>query len=75
MRGRKDESTLKMLIWVVGSALAFSILTAVLRDFLSGPLSSAVETSLFTAAELYGAVVYRLQLAGVRRVQAQGQLF
>jgi len=69
LRGRKDESTLKMLSWVLGSALAFSILTAVLRDFLSGPLSSVLETALFTAAALYGALVYRLQLAGVKRLK------
>jgi glycopeptide antibiotics resistance protein len=71
MRGRKNESALNMLSWVFGSALAFSILTAVLRYFLSRPLSSVLEATLFTTAALYGAFTYRLQLAGVRRMQAQ----
>jgi hypothetical protein len=69
MRGRKNESGLKMLSWVAGSAQAFSILTAVLRDFLTGPLSSMQEVSLFTGAALYGAVIYRLQLAAVKRLK------
>lgn len=68
MRGRKNESGLKMLSWVAGSALAFSILTAVLRDFITGPLSSVQEVSLFTGTALYGAVIYRLQLAAVKRL-------
>ena len=55
---------------VLGSALAFSILTAVLRDFISGPLSSVLEASLFTGAAQYGAVIYRLQLAAVKRLKA-----
>jgi hypothetical protein len=70
MRGRKSESALNMLSWVFGSALAFSILTAVLRDFISGPLSSVLEASLLTGAALYGAVIYRLQLAAIRRLKA-----
>jgi hypothetical protein len=73
MRSRKNESALKMLSWVCGYALAFSILTAVLRDFFSGPLSSVLEATLFTSAALYGAVIYQLQLAGLRRMQAQEQ--
>ena len=63
----------QLLSWVFASALAFSILTAVLRDFLSGPLSSVQETALFTAAALYGALVYRLQLAGVKRLKTLEQ--
>ena len=69
MRGRKREPALKMLAWVAGSASAFSILTAVLRDFITGPLSSVLEASLFTGAALYGAVIYRLQLAAVKRLK------
>jgi hypothetical protein len=69
MRGRKSESTLEMLSWVFGSSLAFSILTAVLRDFITGPLSSVLEASLFTGAAAYGAVIYRMQLAAVKRLK------
>jgi hypothetical protein len=70
MRGRKSESTLKTLAWVMACASAFSIMTAVLRDFISGPLSSVLEATLFTGASLYGAVIYRLQLAAVKRLKA-----
>ena len=73
MRSRKNKSALKMLNGVVGCALAFSILMAVLLDFFSGPLSSVLEATLFTTASLYGVLIYRLQLAGVRRMQAQEQ--
>ena len=73
LRGRRSESMVKLLSWVFASALAFSILTAVLRDFLSGPLSSVLETALFTAAALYGALVYRLQLASVKRLKTLEQ--
>ena len=69
MRGRKSEPALKTLAWVAGSASAFSILTAVLRDFITGPLLSVLEASLFTGAALYGAVIYRLQLAAVKRLK------
>ena len=70
MRGRKSESVLKTVGWVVGCASAFSIFTAVLRDFITGPLSSVLEASLFTGAAVYGAVIYRLQLAAVKRLKA-----
>jgi hypothetical protein len=73
MRSRINESRLKMLIWVLGSASAFSVLTAVLQNFFSGPLSSVLEATLFATAALYGALIYRLQLAAVRRMQAQEQ--
>jgi hypothetical protein len=69
MRGRKSESALKMLSWVVGCASAFAIFTAVLRDFITGPLSSVLEASLFTGAAVYGGVIYRLQLAAVKRLK------
>lgn len=70
MRGRNNESALKTLSWVVGCASAFSIFMAVLRDFITGQLSSVLEASLFTGAALYGAVIYRLQLAAVKRLKA-----
>jgi VanZ family protein len=70
MRGRKRESALTTLAWVAACASAFSVLTAVLRDFLSGPLSSVLEAGLFTGAALYGAAIYRLQLAAVKRLKA-----
>jgi hypothetical protein len=70
MRGRRNESW-ATLSWVCGAALAFSILMAVVRDFLLGPLSSVLEAGLFTTAALYGAGIYRLQLASVQRLQAR----
>jgi glycopeptide antibiotics resistance protein len=70
MRGRNSESALKTLSWVAGGAAAFSIFTAVLRDFITGPFSSVQEASLFTGAALYGALIYRLKLAAVKRLKA-----
>lgn len=61
MLGRKEESGLKTAGWVFGSSLTFSILTAILRDFLSGPLSFLLEVTLFSVAALYGALIYRLR--------------
>jgi hypothetical protein len=60
---------LKILNWVFGSALAFSMFTAVLRDFFSGPQSSVLEASLLTGTALYGAVIYPLQIAAVKRLK------
>ena len=74
MRGRNNESALKTMSWVVGCASAFSIFTAVVRDFITGPLSSVLEMSLFTGAALYGAFIYRLQMAAVKRLKAPGSL-
>jgi VanZ family protein len=71
MRSRKKESAVKTAGWVLGSSLAFSILEAVLRDFLSGPLSSLLEAAVFNLAALYGGLIYRLQLASIRRIQFQ----
>ena len=71
MRGRKSESAVKTLSWVAGAALGFSVLTAAVRDFLAGPLSSVLEAALFTTAALYGAIIYKLQLAAVKRMQTR----
>ena len=70
LRGRRRESGFKTAAWVLGASLGFSILTAVLRDFLSGPLSSVLEAAIFNTAALYGALIYRLQLAAVKRLKA-----
>jgi hypothetical protein len=70
MRGRRNESALKTLGWAAGCASGFLILTAALRDLLSGLLSSVMEAGLLTGAALYGAVIYRLQLAAVKRLKA-----
>jgi hypothetical protein len=69
--GRKDESGLKTAGWVFGSSVMFSIVTALLRDLLNGPLSFLLEVALLTVAALYGAVIYRLQLEAFRRMQTQ----
>jgi len=69
--GRKDESGLKTAGWVFGSSVMFSIVTALLRDFLSGPLPFLLEVALLTVAALYGAVIYRLQLEAFRQASYQ----
>jgi hypothetical protein len=65
--GRKDESGLKTAGWVFGSSIMFSIVAALLRDFLSEPLSFLLEVILLTVAALYGALIYRLQLEAFKR--------
>jgi glycopeptide antibiotics resistance protein len=69
MRGRSRESVLKTLCWAAGCASVFSIFTALVRDFITGPFASVLEASLFTGAALYGAVICRLQLAAVKRLK------
>jgi hypothetical protein len=71
MRGRKPGSALKTQGWVCAAALAFSVPAAAVRDFAAGPLASVFEAALFTTAALYGAALYRLQLAAARRLQAR----
>jgi glycopeptide antibiotics resistance protein len=71
--GRKDESGLKTAGWVFGSSVMFSIVTALLRDLLSGPLSFLLEVALLTVTALYGALIYRLQLEAFRHMQTQEQ--
>ena len=68
---RKDESGLKTAGWVFGSSLTFSIVTALLRDLLNGPLSFLLEVILLTVAALYGALIYRLQLEAFRQASYQ----
>lgn len=69
MGGRKDESASNSLRRVFGYVLAFAILGTTLRNLFSEPLFYLVEAVLFTAAAMYGAIIYRLQLAAVRRMQ------
>ena len=66
MRGRKNESGAKTLAWMLLAALCSSAITA----FLKGPhpliAATVFQTVGITAACLYGAVIYRLQLAASR---------
>jgi|GEM_PF-2118030 len=55
MRGRNKESVLKMLCWVAGCALVFSIFTALVRNFITEPFPFVLESSLLTGVSLYGA--------------------
>jgi len=66
MGGRKDESASNSLRRVFGYVLAFSILSTTLRNLFSEPAFYLVEAVLFAAAAMYGAIIYRLQLAAVR---------
>ncbi|WP_296811414.1 hypothetical protein [Thiocapsa sp.] len=69
MGSRRDESASNSLRRVFGYVLAFAILSTTLRNLFSEPLFYLVEAVLFTAAAMYGAIIYRLQLAAVRRMQ------
>ena len=73
MRGRKNESGAKTLAWILLGALCASAITAVLKG--PPPLIAATvfQTVGMTAACLYGAVIYRLQLAAIRGSNLQPQ--
>jgi glycopeptide antibiotics resistance protein len=68
MRGRKNESSGKTLAWTVLAALSTSVIIAVLEGFSSLVAVNILETGIITAASLYGAVIYRLQLAAIQRL-------
>ena len=62
MSGRKDENSLRSLkrvfVWIMGVA----IFMTTLRNIRLDPLYIFVETVMFTAAAMYGAIIYRFQL-------------
>ena len=66
MRGRKNESAGKTFSWILLAALCASAIAAVIKG--PPPLIAATvfQTAGITAACLYGAVIYRLQLAAIR---------
>ncbi len=66
MRGRKNESAGKTYVWVLIAALVTSIIIIILKGLSDLIALDLIETGLISAASLYGAVIYRLQLSAIR---------
>jgi hypothetical protein len=65
MRGRKNESAGKTFSWVLLTALVAFVIVILLKGLPAVIAFSLIETGLITAASLYGAVIYRLQLSAI----------
>jgi len=68
MRGRKEESRKKILIWILLFTLSCLIAIAIIKGPTSLSYQTVVELALITGASLYGGIIYRLQLAAIQRV-------
>ena len=68
MRGRKTEPTRKTFVWVILMTLSISVIIVISRGL--PPLSAhhILEIGIVTAASLYGAVIYKLQLSAIQRI-------
>ncbi len=69
-RGRQEEPLSRVGGWVVSACLLGGAALEALRGFHPGQAASALRLGLLAAAGLYGAIVYRLQLAFVRKLLA-----
>jgi glycopeptide antibiotics resistance protein len=68
MRGRKNESAGKTFAWVLITALVASVIIIMLKGLPALISISLIETGLISAASLFGAVIYRLQLSSIRNL-------
>jgi len=68
MRGRKEESPKKMLIWILLFTLSCLIAIAIIKGHIPLSYQNIVELALIAGASLYGGIIYRLQLAAIQRV-------
>ncbi len=68
MRGRKNESVDKTFAWVLITALVASVIIIMLKGFPALISFSLIDPGLISAASLYGAVIYRLQLSSIRNL-------
>jgi VanZ family protein len=68
MRGRKNESAAKTFARVLMTALAASAVIIMLKGLRASISFGLIETGLISAASLYGAVIYRLQLSSIRNL-------
>jgi VanZ family protein len=67
MRGRKDEAVEKTLGWTFFIAVAAAIFTEVLKTYPTLNSINILSIVIIISACLYGAVIYRLQLAAIER--------
>ena len=68
MRGRKNESAGKTFARVLITALVAFVIITMLKGLPSLIPFSLIGTGLISAASLYGAVIYRLQLSAIERL-------
>jgi len=68
MRGRKQESVTKILLWIVVLSSSCLIGIVFLKGHTPFSLLTFVEVALITGAGLYGGMIYRLQLAAIQRI-------
>jgi glycopeptide antibiotics resistance protein len=68
MRGRKQESVTKILMWIVLLSLSCVIGIVFLKGHTPFSLLTFIEVALITDASLYGGIIYRLQLAAIQRI-------
>ena len=68
MRGRKQESVTKILMWIVVLSLSCVIGIVFLKGNTPFSLLTFIEVALITGASLYGGIIYRLQLAAIQRI-------
>jgi glycopeptide antibiotics resistance protein len=66
MRGRRNESIDKTLGWTLFITAGAAVAVQILRGIPGIYTLNLVEIFLLTAAGLYGAVIYRLQLSAIR---------
>lgn len=65
MRGRKNEAAEKTLGWTFFISIAAAIFIQVLKTYPALNRISILPIIIITAASLYGAVIYRLQLSAI----------
>ena len=68
MRGRKNESVEKTLGWTFFIAVAAAIFIEVLKTYPALNSINILPMIIITAASIYGAVIYRLQLSAIERL-------
>jgi len=68
MRGRKQESVTKILMWILLLSLSCLICIVFIKGHTPFSLITFIEVALITGASLYGGIIYRLQLAAIQRI-------
>ena len=68
MRGRKQESVTKILMWIVVLSLSCVIGIVLIKGHTPFSFLTLIEVALITGASLYGGIIYRLQLAAIQRI-------
>ena len=68
MRGRKQESVTKILMWIVVLSLSCVIGIVFIKGHTLLSAVTLIEVALITGASLYGGIIYRLQLAAIQRL-------